>query len=209
MVQVVVGGARDFNAMVYGYDRHPGTMQFLENQFTNVSSTLTEAGRSFFSNAKDVFESFTNSDAMRAARNALRKAGGLFQRDEIRSIWELADLQTAKPTMQRYIMAMPEIRRLWQEQRIDGYSNTYVDMYPGTIGENHYDYRRMTNALVQETPDDDEAEYVIKEHIDDLVDGDRELDIDEKADLDYTREVAKAVIDIGIDDPTSEWGGKR
>lgn len=209
MVQVVVGGSSDFNAMVYGYDRHPGTMNFLENQFSNISSTLTEAGKSFFSNAKDVFESFTNSDAMRAARNALRKAGGLFQRDEIRSIWDLGDIQTAKPTMQRYIMAMPELRSLWQQQRIDGYSDTYVDMHPGAIGENHYDFRRMVNGVVQELVDDPEADYVIRECIDDLVDDDRELDTDEKADLDYTREVVKAIVDIGEDDPTSVWGGKR
>jgi len=209
MVQVVVGGSGDFNAMVYGYDRHPGTMNYLENQFSNFSSTLTDAGRSFFSNAKSTFESLTNSDAMRAARNALRKAGGLFQRDEIRSIWDLADFQTAKPVMQRYIMAIPEVRSLWQQQRIDGYSDTYVDLYPGAIGENHYDFRRMTTGIVQELPDDDEAEYVIREHLDDLVEDDRELDTDEKADLDYTREVAKAFAELGQDDLTSVFGGKR
>ena len=207
MVRVVVGDPADFNAMVYGYERHPGTVNYLENQFSNFGSTLNEAGKSFFSNAKQVFEDLTSSSAMRAARAALRKAGSIFQRDEIRSIWDLGGIQTAPLAMQRRIMAMPSIRELWNQQRCDGYSDTYVDLYPGMIGDNHYDYRRQKTGVVQELKNDDDAEYVIKEFIDDIVEGDRELDTDEKADIEATEEAVNAFVQLGHDDPTSVFGG--
>lgn len=206
MVQVIVGDSNDFNAMVYGYERHPGTVSYLENQFSNISSTLTETGRNFFSNAKQIFEQFTSSDAMRAARAALRKAGSNFQRDEIRYMSDLGEIQNAPPAMQRVIMAEPTIRELWQQQRMDGYSDTYVDLYPGFIAEEHYDFRRINNGVVRES-DVPEADWMVREYIDDLVDGDRERDIDEKADAIGTQEAAVEWVRLG-EDPTSVFGGK-
>lgn len=146
-VQVSYGDSNEFNALAFG-QKHPGTLAFLENQVSNFSQTLTDAGRNFFSNARDVFDRFNGEAAMRLARAAVRKASSLFQRDEIRSIWDMGQMQQAPLTMQRWIMANPVVRQMFQDQRCDGYADTYVDMFPGTIGESHYDYRRAMNGLL-------------------------------------------------------------
>jgi hypothetical protein len=213
MIQVSIGDPDEFNALVYGVQKHPGTVSYLENQLNRLSTwsnTLTEAGKSFFSNAAQLIEQFNGSDAMRLARAALRKAGSLFQSNEIRSIWDLAELQHAPVIMQRYIMAEPTVRELFNQQRCDGYSETYVDMYPGTIGENHYDYRRVMTGMVQTvTVDDDpDVDWVCRTFIDDLVEGDRELLLEEKTDILNTWDMVASLIKEGGEDPTSPFANK-
>lgn len=209
MVQVVIGDTDDFNALVYGAQAHPGTLNYLENQFSGFSQTLTDAGKQFFSNARQMFEHFHGSEAVRIARAAIRKAGSLFQRDEIRSIWDLGQLQQAPLTMQRYIMANPVVRERFNQQTCDGYSETYKDWYPNTIGLDHYDYRRVMDGVVQELPEDDpDGDWVCREHIEDLVEGDRALTTEEKADIFSTWDAVEALMEMGGEDPTSPFANK-
>jgi len=204
MISVGYGDSQDFNALVYG-ERHPGTIQFLENQVTNFSQSLNEAGKSFFSNARSVFEQFNSETAMRLARAAVRKASSLFQKDEIRDIWDLGELQQAPLRMQRFIMAEPTVRQMYIDQRCDGYADTYVDMQPGAIGTEHYDFRRATNGMVM---DDEENDWVCRQFHDDLVEGDRELDLEEKVDILNTWEAVRALMAAGREDPTSPFNSK-
>lgn len=204
MVQVSYGDSNDFNALAFG-QKHPGTLAFLENQVSSFSQTLNDAGRSFFSNARDVFEQFNGETAMRLARAAVRKAGSLFQRDEIRSIWDLGQLQQAPLVMQRWIMANPVVRQTFQDQRCDGYADTYADMYPGALAENHYDYRRAMNGVLV---DDEENDWSCKIFLDELVEGDRELDLEEKTDIQSTWAAVEALMHAGGEDPTSPFANK-
>ena len=205
MVQVVMGGTQDYNALVYGM-KHPGTMQYLENQVANISQNLTEAGRSFYANARQLYEQINGSEALRMARAAIRMAGNVFQQDCIMSIWELAQLQNAPLTMQRWIMANPVVREVYHEQRCDGYSDTYVDMSPKDIGVNHYDYRRVMNGVVVD--DEETGGWKSTIWIDDLIEGDRELEIEERDQILNTWEMVSAIMQLGDRDPTSASGGK-
>lgn len=201
MVHVVMGGSQDFNNLVYG-QVHPGTMNFLEQQLTNISTSLTDAGKNFFSNTQQLFDQFHGSEAMRLARASVRKVSSIFQRDEIRSIWDLGKMQNAPLTMQRYIMAEPTVREMYQKQRCDGYSATYQDMYPGAIGDNHYDYRRVMDGLVVET---DEGDTKCTFYFDDLVEGDRRLSLDEVIEIRSTWDFVKEMMQNGKRDPTSAF----
>ena len=203
-IQISYGDPNEFNYLIYG-EKDPGTLNYLENQFTKFSNVLSDAGHAFFSNAKSVYDSFNSSEALRLARAAVRKVGSLFRPDAIRSILELGDMQTAPLTMQRFIMAEPTVRQMYHEQRIDGYSDSYVDMDPGVTGENHYDYRRVMDGIVQTTDDGDEF---VTWYIDDLRDGDRTLDITEKVDIMNTWDIVKDLLLNGDRDPTSVWGNK-
>lgn len=203
MIQVTVGGSDEFNALMYG-QKHPGTLQFLQNQVTNISSTLNDAGRSFFAGARDVYERFNGENAMRLARAAMRKAGSAFQRDEIRPLFTIGEMQQAPLSMQRFIMAEPTIRNMFHQQRCDGYSDTYIDLHPTAVGVDHYDYRRAMNHMVVDS-EDEEHEYVCRIFFDDLVDGDRELALDEKVDVLSTWDLMKAFMEKGGEDPTSAF----
>lgn len=203
---VYVGGDQMFDALVYG-QRHPGTQNFLERQMENLgqmSHMLTEAGQGFVTDVQNLFQQFSSSDAMRAARAAVRKVGGLFQRDEIRSMWELADIQAAPLVMQRWVMACPEYRELVHQQRADGFSETYVDMHPGVVGKDHYDYRRLTDGMIM---DDEEHDWVCVNYFDTLEDGDKDLTLDEKIDGLSVHDFVRFYIEQG-EDPGSQFGNK-
>lgn len=203
MVQVVYGTSEDFDALIYGAN-HPTTIQYLQNQATNFSQTLTDAGRNFISSTQHLFEKLNGSDAMRLARAALRKAGSAFQRDEVRSIWEMGEMQNAPFTMQRWIMANPVVREKYNAQLCDGYSGTYVDMFPGTRGMDHYDFRQVMDSQLVENEDG----WEIHHYFEDLIEGDRQLSFDEKIDILSTWDIVAAMMKEGGEDPTSVFGSK-
>lgn len=208
---VFMGGVNEFDALVYG-QQHPGTTAYLQehaNRFTSIASdfsqTLTDAAKAFFQRGQELYQQFNNSDAIRAAEAAVRKVRSFFQPEIIRPLWDLGDIQTASLTMQRWIMAEPTVRSMFHQQRLDGYADTYVDMHPGDVGEQHYDYRRVMNGLVV---DDEEHDWKATFYFDDLIEGDVELTLEQKVDITDTWGTLLSIIKKGEDDPTSQYGGK-
>lgn len=202
MVMIVQGNSQTFNSLVYGAQKHPGTLSFLENQVQQFSGALTEFGQAFFNSAKHLYESFNSSEAMRIARAATRKFDSLFMSDKIQSIWDLGRLQHAPLTMQRWIMAQEDVRTLYHQQRCDGYSQTYFDVEPGRRGVEQYDWRRIHHGVVQDTED---GGWVVHHYLDEIHEGDRELEFEEKVDILNTHDVIRAYVEMGQDDPTSKW----
>lgn len=200
-VDVIDGGAEMFNALAYP-EKHPSTLQFLANQFENIGQSLNDAGRAFFQGVQNVFQAANSSEAMRRARLAMQKVKNVFEADIVKSMFELNEFQAAQTVMQRWMMANPTIRALYQQQRCDGYSETYKDMFPSAIGEDHYDYRRVMHGIVQ---DDPEHDWKVSFYLDEIYEGDRELTFDEQLDILNSWEVAEAYIKRG-EDPTSQFG---
>lgn len=210
MVQVVSGGVAEFNALAY-QERHPTTINFLQSQFDTARTAFTEAGQRFMSGAKELFERFNGDEALRRARALARTVKNAFQRNEIRSIFDLAGLQAANQVMQRWGMANPNIRQAYFDQRVDGYSDSYVDMHPGTIGDTHYDYQLVMNGMVQEVPaqsEDEEDGWKASFYFTDVEEGDRAPDVSESSDIISTWFYVDAIMKIGEDDPTNQRGGK-
>ncbi|WP_144106653.1 hypothetical protein [Paraburkholderia sp. BCC1886] len=205
MVMFVQGDSATFNSLVYGAQKHPGTMAFLENQVQQFTGALTEFGQQFVQSAAGLFNTFNGSEAMRIARAAHRKLDSLFMSDTIQSIWDIGRMQHAPLAMQRWIMAEPTTRRLYHQQRIDGFSETYVDMEPGRVGEDHYDYRLLMNGVLQDTED---GGWMVRHYLDDLHAGDVEPAFDQKVDIFDTFANLRAYIEAGKEDPTSKWNEK-
>lgn len=201
-MNVIYAGTDGFDAMLYPEQSYLNT-EYIQSQFENFSSTLNDIGRQFIQGAKDVYEEINNSQAMIIARNALRAVKGMFNQNTIIPLSALEDFQIAQPIMQRYIMANPVIREIYNNQRCDGYQDTYVDIQPGYIGENHYDYRRVMNGLAVETEDSWEINF----YPDELLEGDSELTHIQQVDILSTWRVMEMFISEGKD-PTNIYGGK-
>lgn len=199
MAEVLEGGGDMFNALAYGKP-HPGTHQYLSTQFENATQHLNDAGQRFMAGARAIYEQVRDSTAARMARAVSRRVGHMWQSDVIRAMSAMGDLQQAPLTMQRWIMAEPTLRHRYQQQRVDGYSDTYVDMHPGDVGETHYDYRRVMQGMVQES---EEAGWTATTWFEDLLPGDDELDIDEQVDIQTTWAAVVAHLRKGDEDPTS------
>lgn len=201
-MQIIYGGVDTWDALAYG-EQNPINNNYFRNQIATVSNSLNEVGRQFFSDARDIYERFNGSAAMQAIRTATKAVTSMFQPNVVRSLFEISDFQNATLVMQRWIMANPVVRQTYHDQKCDGYSDTYVDMHPGAIGENHYDYRRVMDGIVQDTEDDG---WKVKFYPDELAHGDRELFLDEKVDILTSWEIIQGFMKIGKADPTSQYG---
>lgn len=206
MIPVTVGSSEEFNAMAFG-QKHPGTINFLQNQISNIqnmSNIFTDAGRMFVTAATDMFNRYNSEEALRRVSAAVRKVSHVFQSNTIRHIHDIGGLQQAPVIMQRYIMAEPTVRNMYLEQRCDGYSGTYVNMHGNAVGEDHYDYRRVMNGIVADHIEEDgETNWKCTLYYEELIEGDRELTIEEQDDVINTWDAIKYAMKLGEDDPTS------
>jgi hypothetical protein len=211
MIQVSTGGMEAFNYLVYG-DDHPGTISYIEQQFSAVSNTLTDAGRAFMSSARERFESFHGSEAVRKGKAALRRTKMLFSPNTIRALTDISQLQEAPKVMQRYLMANKYARRKYFDQEIDGYSDSYVDLYPGQIGEDHYDYRRVMDGVVEDlvvSEGEEGPDWKITHYVEDLVEGDRDLTCEEVSDIkNHAWNAIEIALREGAEDPSSIYRNK-
>lgn len=211
-MRVITGGADVFDAVIY-HEPHPGTMSYLQNQFDNMSGSMAGFGQGFMETARSAWERFGNSEAFRRAKAAVRMVSHMWQRDEIRSIWEMGAFQQAPLSMQRFLVANPVVREMYNGQRIDGYSETYVDMHPGKLGWQHYDYQMVAHGFVQ-TPvvkdkdGNEEGDFHVEFFFDEPVEGDRYLHLLEQHDIFKCWDAMNALIADGGEDPTSPYASK-
>lgn len=210
MVRLVQGGAAEFSALAY-HERHPATVSFLAQQFDNLTTRLTDAGQKFIAGARQLYDQFNSSEALARARAIARSVETAFQRDEIRSLWDIACLQNASPINQRFMMANPVWRAEYHAQRCDGFSGSYVDVYPSDIKHTHLDYQMVMHGIVREVEPEKEGEepgFKATFYFDELPEGERPLDFEEQVDILSTWDVMNSLFKLGVDDPTSPVGGK-
>lgn len=201
MANVHFGGGDMFNALVCG-ETTESTRRFLDSQFTGQASAYaSEAGNRFMERAKALYERARDNSVTRMLKAASRKIQTRTNTDVVFRSRNIADLQHAKPKMQRWIMAMPAVRRMYHEQMCDGYSDSYVDVAPDDVGKDHYDYRRATNGMVMDT----EEGWEINCYIEDLHDLDTPLTFEEQCDIQDTWDMVDEFLKVGKDDPTSKF----
>lgn len=197
------GGLDTFHALTFS-EPHPATLSFLENMASAPSQAISDAGREFMDKAWDTYQQVSGSEAMRRLRGAARQVASSWQRDIIRPLNTIADFQTAPNVMRRWMMAQPDIRKLYHQGRCDGYSDTYRDNQPGQIGEDHYDYRRVMNGIVEEDSDG----FYFTEYLEDIYEGEKEFLAEEQFDIVNSWKQMAMLVAQGEDDPTSKWNAK-
>ncbi len=199
-----------FNSLILP-ETHPETAAWIANQFVNTASTyVTEAGRAFIDRAQELYKKATDNSLEQLTRRIVRSAKGIFNPNAIMPISSFAELQSASRIMQRYLMAQIDTRGLFNKQLCDGYSDSYVDLEPGKIGDSHYDYRRVMQGVLTVAPgqeDEEDPMMVFSNYGDDLRPDDRELDIEEQHIIINAWEMMKACIREKID-PTDIFNGK-
>ena len=207
MAQIIDGGTLTFDALVYG-KMHSGTQNFLASKVQDMTYGLTDAGRRFMSGAQDLYERVSGSEAARMLRAAGRAVSNVWRADDIRTLIDIGSIQHAGLQMQRWIMAEPTIRSLYHKEQVDGYSDTYVDMHPGVVGESHYDYRRAMDGLVMVAEEEDEEGefgWSATTYFEDLYEDDNDLDLEEQLDIQDTWRALREHILRKGDDPTSKF----
>lgn len=182
---------------------------YIVNQFQqlrqNTANYLNTAGEKFIQNAQDLYNKINDSAVMSRVRNAIKNS--ITSRDDtkIYHIESLDDFQTVGLRYQRYLMVNPVIRDRYHRQTLDGYSDTYVDDYPTLSGNEHPDYRRVINGMVQ--VDQETGLASCKQFIGPEDEFERDLYFDEKIHVIQAWELMEAYLENNID-PTNQYGGR-
>lgn len=209
MARLIQGDDLTFRALAYG-EKHPGTLQFLSQQFENASHALQHVGQEFFNSAREMYEQFNGEHARRLIQAAARRVGTMWQSDSIQFLSSIGQLQHAPPTMIRWVMAEPTLREMYHAQQVDGYSDYYEDVAPSDVGEQHYDYRRVMDGIVvlNEDAQDEEPEWHADSYMEDLLPDDGDLSLAQQVDILDTWQAIVAHIRHGKDDPTSRYNAQ-
>lgn len=199
MASIFQGDVDTFAGISLG-DYHTSTVEFLQNAPRLASESLSRTGQAFMQAAQAVIGKSNIDETMRKMRAAARQVATAFQTDTIRELKTIAELQNAPITMRHLIMACPEVRTMYIDQTIEGYSGLYKDWEPGKVGEDHYDYRRVMDGIILDTNDG----FCATEYLEEIREGD-ELYFDQQVEVKTTWDNVRNAILRGGDDPTSRW----
>lgn len=186
----------------------PHAREWISNQLQAATGILTDVGRGFLNRATELHAAYNDGSIERSARKIARTVKSLLHPNTIVSLNTIDQVQSAKPIMQRYVMAQPLLRDLYHRQLCDGYSDTYTDFQPDAIGEDHYDYRRVMEHVirVEPHPETGEEQLVISHYLEDLHAGDRLLNDEEKFTILNVWDVVESALASKID-PTDIFNG--
>lgn len=196
-----------FDYLIYP-NQHPANKQYIVNQLDAYTHLLLDTGKQYFSQAREMYERINDSESIRAAKAALRMAKGIVRPNVVIELTSLEDIRSAQPIMQRYIMAEPKIRQMYIDQRIDGYSDTYIDAFSNILGKDHLDFQMVMTGMIEEFVDDEgEDSWRTTMWAFDVPDGDVELTFENKVDIRHTWTLALAMLEAG-EDCTDKYGGR-
>ncbi len=189
-------------------DQAPTTQQYILRQLDTYQNLFHETEQTYLARARQLYDSVHNSEIARQARAAIRSVKGALRPNVICRLVDLSDCRSAQPIMQRYAMAQPDLRQLYHQQRVDGYSDTYIDHYPQDIKHSHYDYQLVMTGIVQDIQDENgEDSWMVTTYATDILEGDRALTFDEKVDILSTWELIAMAIKAG-QDPSDRFEGR-
>lgn len=206
MALLIDGDAMTFRAAAYNRP-HANTLNFLQQQFDDPSRALNLANQSFMERSRTIFEENYGEVAMARMEAVRRNLRGTWDLDVIQPLVTIEALQSARPAMQRWVMANPFLRRLYKEGRISGYGESYLDHKKQGIGPDHYDYCLATNGMATYNDEDD---WLATTYGIELLEGDTEPTFEEKIDISKTWAAAEFHLLFGTRDVTSPennpWG---
>ena len=170
MGQVINLSEPALDYLLYG-DQTAKVTNYLYNQIQALPKTFNAFAERVYSSMLSSYNFLTNNLTQYAIQNQLQENGLVAVNDYYRELSSYEQLATANLTMQRWVMAHPDVKTLYNKQAIDGYSETYPMVGDNGVGINDYNYRRVMNNALQDT----ENGWKVQTYIDDLYKGDREL----------------------------------
>lgn len=154
---------------------------YIQHQIGNMSSMIGNAGNQMLDVLSKSYNVITDEMRKYAIKSELEREGVVELDNNFKELLTFEDLQQANVTMQRWVMACPEVKSVYLDQNCSGYADSYVNLSGNQVGEDDYDYRRVMNCVVQ-TDESNDTAYA-RMYVDDLLPGDRELDFYEQGQI--------------------------
>lgn len=200
----VGGGYFVSDALVFGIPDQK-TQSFFENKINQIRGTnhLMGFSENMLSMCKKVADTISIENIKETSKKIIKKIDNFLRPNIVNELRRLEDFQVAGPMMQRFIMANPVVRQRYHEQRLDGYSDSYVDYEPNKIGEEHTDYRLVMSGIQQ--IDNDGNSYSV-DYYQNLDTDDLTLSSMDKFDILSSWINIENILAEEVYDPTSPWG---
>lgn len=170
--------------ILYGDNSHV-VGNYLQQQLANMPQAFNQFAERVCNAVQQSYTYVTDTMTRYGILNQLSDKGLIANQDYIQPLTTFEQMQTASPVMQRWIMAHPRVKQLYTNQNIDGYSNTYQNVFGQGVGKDDYNYRLVMSGVLQ---DDGETAWRTFYNNDDLVEGDRRLNHYEKVAIINTHE---------------------
>lgn len=155
---------------------------YLSQQLQNIKPAYNEFSNRIYQCLQSSYNFVNNQMVKYGLLNQLDSNGIQALDNYYTDLTSFIALQNANATMQRWIMAHPDVRKLYLDQNIDGYSGSYQNVFGKEIGEDDYNYRRVMDGVMCDEGDT----TVVRQYLDDLLEGDRELNHYEKVKILHT-----------------------
>lgn len=151
---------------------HQSIGNYVMQQLAVLPQHLTAFGSKIIEGAKTTYNYLTNELLNRTIQARVSDSNVYLDNNQIQAYSSFAELQNASLSNQRYLIANPHLRTIFNNQGCDGYSSTYIDPFKGKIGAEHYDYRRVMDGVLTDDPD---HAFKVQFFDEQLEFGDREL----------------------------------
>lgn len=171
--------------ILYGDNSHV-VGNYLQQQLASMPQAFNQFSERVYGAVQKSYNYVTDAMTRYGILNQLSDKGLIADQNFIQSLKTFEQIQNAPHVMQRWIMAHPQVKELYLNQNIDGYSNTYQNAFGSGVGKEDYNYRLVMSGVLQ---DDGENAWRTFYHNDDLLDGDRRLSHYEKVAIINTHEV--------------------
>lgn len=187
MVVTIPEAALDY--AIYGDNSHTVSnylatqMQQMPQMFNALSSRIYDAMMTSYNYVTDVM-------TKHRLIGTLQNNGLHTVENYISPLTTVEQLQQATPVMQRWVMSHPEVRQLYLQQNIDGYSDSYHNVFGKGVGEDDYNYRRVMHGVLQ----DDGVHMYTKHYEEELIVGDRMLDHHEQVGILSTYDAIDSIL---------------
>lgn len=215
---MVVDGGFDAVGAIMGSGRPtPAAFQYFNNQYQNIVSMAQNVGnvvlQQVYDGAATMYNHIMTSRPWEIAEGIFNQASHMMDPNMVRPLHTVSEMQAARPIMQRWIMANPEIRQMHIDNKVEGYHESYINTQPGLVGVQHYDYRRATNSMFTFVPRADETStdpqlWQATTYVEALLEGDRELSHYEKKDIGITWDALMHAMSNQSFDPTSIFNAR-
>ena len=161
--------------VLYG-DKSNLVKGYLEQQLAAVPAAFNQFTQRVYDSLNASYQWVNDAMTKYNIFNRLRNSGVNIVDNYFQELLSFDQLQTANPTMQRWVMAHPVVRSMYLDNNIEGYPDSYVNVFGSGVGVDDYNYRRVMDGVIQDTEDG----FKVEHYIDDLLPGDRELNHNEK-----------------------------
>lgn len=205
MANVIEGGEHSFRALAYTTPVD-SVMSRIKDSGRRFDESLTSRALERFGTIREKHQGFDFRSAKNKVKAAMRKLGEYWVTDCVRRLTTIAEFQHAPSKMTRYIMAEPETRERYHNNRCEGYGERYVDPYPGRVGEDDPVYRHVMNGIWVE---DEDGQFTSTEYWEtEETDEEEHLEFSEQLDIIHSWATLKLFLSAGKDDPTSPYNGQ-